>query len=238
VLPGVTGALVRDLADVDRVRQQRIERPARERLSAGTAAVSVDALLRADPLGSVDPIPHGNRTSATELSLPHLQPAPVQNPNGALAVETSPAAEDHDQQSDEDPSPVLLGLRPPLVSSSSFHRSIGWCSIARGCTSRFGVPMSSSARRARLSRDSSANSPLTLMSCRWSRALWRCDFKISIPTLAIEYRAHLDAACSRSRLKGSANHRAEQLAVDFKHDWSKHFPAAMSIAGKGGARNG
>src|SRR5258707_8504867 len=49
VLPGVTGALVRDLADIDRVRQQRIERPAREALPAGMAAVFVDALLRADP---------------------------------------------------------------------------------------------------------------------------------------------------------------------------------------------
>ena len=36
VLPGIAGALVRDLADVDRVRQQRIKRPAREWLPTGT----------------------------------------------------------------------------------------------------------------------------------------------------------------------------------------------------------
>src|SRR5207249_3861274 len=39
VLPGVTGALVRDLADIDRVRQQRIQRPAREWLSAATGPI-------------------------------------------------------------------------------------------------------------------------------------------------------------------------------------------------------
>src|SRR4030081_3052027 len=50
VLPGVAGALMPDLADVDRVRLQRIQRPAGERLSAGTGPISISTLLRSDPL--------------------------------------------------------------------------------------------------------------------------------------------------------------------------------------------
>src|SRR6202040_2314063 len=50
VLPGVAGALVRDLADVDRVRQQRIKPSAREWLPTGTGPIAVNALLRSGPL--------------------------------------------------------------------------------------------------------------------------------------------------------------------------------------------
>src|ERR1700726_3054406 len=50
VLPGVAGALVRDLADVERVRQQRIKRSAREWLPPGTGPIAVSTLLRSDPL--------------------------------------------------------------------------------------------------------------------------------------------------------------------------------------------
>src|ERR1700732_2404607 len=50
VLPGVAGALVRDLADVEGVRQQRIKRSAREWLPTGTGPIAVSTLLRSDPL--------------------------------------------------------------------------------------------------------------------------------------------------------------------------------------------
>ena len=71
VLPGIAGALVRDLADVDRIRlmfakiglfvvndlapigavlQHQVERPAREWLPTGTGPIAVNTLLRSDPL--------------------------------------------------------------------------------------------------------------------------------------------------------------------------------------------
>src|SRR5437763_17202673 len=50
VLTGIAGALVRGLADIERGRQQRIERTARERLPADTGPVPIQALLRSCPL--------------------------------------------------------------------------------------------------------------------------------------------------------------------------------------------
>src|SRR5437764_12057803 len=50
VLTGIAGALVRDLPDIDRVRQQRIEGTARERLPADTGPVPIHALFRSCPL--------------------------------------------------------------------------------------------------------------------------------------------------------------------------------------------
>src|SRR3954452_20305838 len=53
VLTGIAGALVRDLPDIDRVRQQRIEGTAREGPPADTGPVPIQALLRSCPL-SID----------------------------------------------------------------------------------------------------------------------------------------------------------------------------------------
>lgn len=45
VLTRIARPLVPDLADIDRVRQQRIQRPAREWLAANTGAIALTALL-------------------------------------------------------------------------------------------------------------------------------------------------------------------------------------------------
>src|SRR5437763_13787248 len=50
VLTGIAGALVRDLADIDRVRQPRVEGTAREGLPADTGPVPIPALFRSCPL--------------------------------------------------------------------------------------------------------------------------------------------------------------------------------------------
>jgi hypothetical protein len=62
--------------------------------------------------------------------------------------------------------------------------------------------------------------------------------KADLSALTIEHLAHFDAVCRRSGFKGSADHRAKQSSVDMKHDWSKYFPAAMSVAGKSGTGHG
>jgi hypothetical protein len=56
--------------------------------------------------------------------------------------------------------------------------------------------------------------------------------------LTIEHLAHGDAVRRCSRLKGGADHRPKQPPVNLQHDRGKHFPAAMSVARKGGTGHG
>jgi hypothetical protein len=60
----------------------------------------------------------------------------------------------------------------------------------------------------------------------------------SISALPIERFAHFDAVWYRFSGKRRADHRSEWSAVDVQHHRGKHFPVAMSGAGKSRARDG